>query len=159
MQLIITPAQPADIPGLQVVADASWRATYAHIFSPEFIDRWLQEAYGADALLNSIAREDSRFLVAKTGDQIVGYGQAGVGWGGQGYTLYRLYVDPVCWRQGIGGRLLTKLEGWLTARGATSYACFVHSRNEVGKAFYQRVGFVHNPAHDRDGEWCMRKTL
>jgi diamine N-acetyltransferase len=159
MQFIIEQAQTSDIPGLQAVADASWRATYAPIFSPEFIDRWLQEAYGADALRSSLASDDSLFLVAKTGEQIVGYGQAGVGRGAQGFVLYRLYVDPVYWRQGIGARLLTNLEEWLKTQGATGYSCFVHSQNEVGKAFYGKLRFVHDPAHDHDDEWFMWKLL
>jgi uncharacterized protein with von Willebrand factor type A (vWA) domain len=35
----------------------------------------------------------------------------------------------------------------------------VHSRNEIGKAFYVRQGFSHRPEQDADDEWYMEKTL
>jgi ribosomal protein S18 acetylase RimI-like enzyme len=139
----------------------SWRATYTHIFTSEFIDRFLAGAYSVEALQRSIASERSIFLVAKAGDQVVGFCQAGEGQEGHpsALALYRLYLLPAYWRQGIGGRLLAQAETWLKERGATGYSCYVHSQNEVGKAFYQKAGFVHDPAHDHDGEWYMWKDL
>lgn len=161
MEILIELAQTSDIPAIQAVAAASWHATYADIFTPAFIERFLAGAYSTDALQHSIANERSIFLVAKAEDQVIGYGQAGVGLRtqGDGFELYRLYVAPTHWRQGIGACLLSKIEHWLKVQGATGYGCHVHSQNEVGKAFYRKAGFVHKQVHDHDDEWYMEKEL
>lgn len=44
-------------------------------------------------------------------------------------------------------------------RGVGEYFGFVHRHNEVGKAFYLKQGFAHDPAHDREDEWCMIRRL
>jgi hypothetical protein len=54
---------------------------------------------------------------------------------------------------------LTQTEEWLMSRGVTGYSCFVHARNEIGKAFYQKMGFIHRPADDHDDEWSLWKQL
>jgi GNAT superfamily N-acetyltransferase len=160
MQLSIEIAQAGDIPALQEVAEASWRATYAHIFAPEFIDRYLANAYDAESLRQAMARADSHFLVARLDSYLVGYAQAGIGRAGPGsFELYRLYVAPAHWRQGIGAGLIAGIEAWLKRQGATRYSCYVHSQNDVGKAFYQKAGFIHHRADDHDGEWCMVKEI
>jgi ribosomal protein S18 acetylase RimI-like enzyme len=161
MQVVIQKAQETDIPTIQLTAAESWRATYAQIFTAAFIERFLADAYAAEALRRSVASEQSIFLVAKAGDQMVGYCQAGEGQERHGgaQALYRLYVLPAYWRQGIGARLLAQAETWLIERGATGYYCYVHGQNEVGKAFYRKADFVHDPAHDQDGEWYMWKEL
>jgi hypothetical protein len=51
----IEPAQVADIPAIQCVAAASWHATYGQIFSREFIERWMANAYSTEALQQAIA--------------------------------------------------------------------------------------------------------
>jgi GNAT superfamily N-acetyltransferase len=162
MKVTVRAAQQADGPVIQAVAAQSWRATYGQIYSQEYIDRFLAGAYGADALRRSIGDDRSLFLVAGDDDeQLVGFCQIGVGGDHQNCTptLHRLYVLPTHWRQGIGGALLAVAEDWLKQRGATGYNCFVHSQNEVGKVFYLKAGFVHNPAHDHDDEWYLWKEV
>jgi ribosomal protein S18 acetylase RimI-like enzyme/predicted nucleotidyltransferase len=154
--LIYERAQLADIPLIQTAADISWRITYEHIFAPEFIANFLQRAYSSESLRRSIESDRSVFLVAKDGNQVVGFCHAGEG--RNGAELFRLYVLPNHWRRGIGGRLLGIAEEWLIRRGVTDYFCYVHSQNEAGKAFYGKQGFVHRPERDREGEWRMRKV-
>jgi GNAT superfamily N-acetyltransferase len=158
MPVTIEPAQGVDIAGIQAVAAASWHATYGSIFTREFIERWLANAYDAEALQRAIGWDRSTFLVAKADDQVVGFCQAGKG-RDQGFLLYRLYLASTHWRQGIGSQLIGAAERWFQGRGATGYACYVHSQNEVGKAFYQKAGFIHEPAHDHDDEWYLWKSL
>jgi GNAT superfamily N-acetyltransferase len=158
MPFMIEPAQAADIPVIQTVASASWHATYGHIFTRDFIERWLANAYDADALQGAIAWDRSIFLVAKAADQVVGFCQVGER-SDQSFVLFRIYLAPTHWRQGLGGQLLAAAERWLRQQGATGYACYVHRQNEVGKAFYQKAGFVHDPPHDHEDEWYLWKSL
>jgi ribosomal protein S18 acetylase RimI-like enzyme len=64
-------------------------------------------------------------------------------------------------RQGIGTELIRRVEEELRAQSVSQYFCFVHSRNEIGKAFYLKHSFVHVPERDSPAEsdWCMEKTL
>lgn len=160
-ECLIEPAQVGDIAAIQVVAQQSWQATYGQIFSQEFIDGFLSRAYSTEALRRSLANARSLFLLAKAGEQVVGFGQLGEGESrhSRSMELYRLYVAPAHWRQGIGAALLAAAEDWLKQRGVTGYHCFVHSQNEVGKRFYLKRGFVHDPAYDRDDEWSMWKEV
>ena len=163
-------AQGEDIVALQVAAEASWRATYASIFTPDFITRFLARAYSVESLRRTIQSPNSCFLVVKCETAqckatVLGFGQVGSGQPRRDgkpvapAELYRLYVVPSQQRQGLGSRLLAELEAWLLAQGYDHYACYVHARNELGKAFYQRQGFVHTPASDFEDEWYMVKGL
>ncbi|MCZ7542156.1 MAG: GNAT family N-acetyltransferase [Anaerolineae bacterium] len=164
-ELTFAEASEADIPGIQRAAEASWRATYAGIFTPDFITDFLARAYATDRLRDAIRNLRAGglhwgFLVAKEGSQIVGFCHFGNR--GPGIELYRLYVVPERWRQGVGGRLLAMMEARLAAAGVAEYFCYVHSDNRIGQAFYYKWGFVHDAARDQHGshcEWFMVRRL
>lgn len=150
-------AQIADIAGIQRVAAECWHATYAHIFTAQFINDFLTDAYSTAGLTGAVQNEQAIFVVAKAGEQVIGYGHGGPG--RSAAMLYRLYLLPAYWRQGVGARLLGLVEAWFSERGVAGYFCHVHSQNEVGKAFYQKRGFVHIADQDQAGEWCLWKSL
>ncbi len=160
--VMILQATEADIPSIQAVAAESWQATYGHIFTPTFITDYLAAAYSAENLRRSLQSTRSIFLIAKADEQVVGYCQLGLGGQGRhenGSELYRIYLLPSYWGQGIGTHLLQQAEAWLRTQGETGYFCHVHGQNAVGKAFYLKAGFVHDSTGDAEGEWCMRKVL
>ncbi len=152
-----TLAQEADVEGIQHVASESWRATYRRIFTPEFISDFLASAYSTEGLSGSARNPDHIFLVAKDGPEVVGFCHYGVG--RQGPELFRMYVLPGYWRSGTGTGFLSLLEARLAGHGVAEYCCYVHSRNEIGKAFYHKWGFVHDSSRDREEEWCMVRRL
>ena len=45
------------------------------------------------------------------------------------------------------------------AQGLSTYFCFVHQDNELGKRFYLRNSFRHITEKDHDDEWYMEKAL
>jgi ribosomal-protein-alanine N-acetyltransferase len=155
--LRIEPAREADVPEVRRVATVSWRTTYRDIFTLEFVERFLDEAYSLESLRRSIAHPEQRFLVAKDGRWVVGF--CNYGPGAQGVQLYRVYVAPAYWRAGLGGRFIASMEDDLRRRGAAEYYCFVHEHNEIGKAFYLTHGFAHQAARDQSDEWCMVRRL
>ena len=77
----------------------------------------------------------------------------------QGIELFRIYLLPEFFGQGIGGLLLAKGEQYLSQQGLSSYFCFVHSANELGKRFYKKQGFHHVSERDENDEWFMEKQL
>ncbi len=155
-------ATEADVTGIQFTAEESWRATYKDIFTESFISTFLARAYSTENLKRSVNSQRTTFLVAKEDDfVVVGFCHFGPNISDDGIELYRLYVDPDYWRLGIGGRLLALMETHLREQGIDEYYCYVHGRNEVGKAFYVKSGFQHDPARDKpaDEEWYMVKRL
>jgi diamine N-acetyltransferase len=163
-EITIAIARPADVPGIHAAAEASWRATYKDIFPDEFITRFLENAYSLENLELAVNSPRTVFLAARNGDDVIGfchYGPSREHSDLYPIELYRIYVVPAFWRQGIGSRLLAEMEGRLTEQDVPSYYCHVHARNEIGKGFYLRHGFYHNSERNRTGdeEWCMVKSL
>ncbi|HEX8680721.1 MAG TPA: GNAT family N-acetyltransferase [Ardenticatenaceae bacterium] len=152
-------AEEGDIPSIQETARASWQATYSNIFPAEFITNFLSRHYSPESLRAVMRSSRSNFLVARAGARVIGFCNFGEAISGEGHQLYRLYLDPAYWRHGIGGKLLGMMEERLREQGVSAYFCYVHGENEVGKAFYVKQGFAHNPARDVDEEWFMRKEL
>ncbi len=153
-------ATAADISGIKATARASWYATYKDIFEGDFIADFLTNNYSTKNLLRSVQNESQGFPVAKADDTVVGFCHYGSAFGDrEGTMLYRMYIQPDYWRQGIGRRLMEMMEGRLKAQGVQAYFCYVHKDNVVGKGFYIKNGFDHDAAWDREGEWCMVKLL
>ncbi len=154
---IYAEASESDVELIQSAATESWHAAYKDIYPTEYISNFLQQAYSTEALLESISNPGSIFLVAKNRNQVIGFCHFDDM--GNGPELLRLYVIPSGWGAGIGTHLLHLIESSLIARGLSEYFCYVHSQNEIGKAFYHKMGFVHNPTHDTQEDWYMYKRL
>jgi RimJ/RimL family protein N-acetyltransferase len=141
MPTTVRDARPGDAERIAEVARASWRDTYRDIFEPAFIEDFLAANYSPAALVASAeqasVREDRQFLVAERDGEIVAYAHYGVG--EHGPELWRIYADPAHYGTGAGSALLDELESRLDV---DAYQLDVHSRNERGRAFYHRRGFV-----------------
>lgn len=156
-RIAIELARDADVPEIRRVATVSWRTTYRGIFTREFIDRFLDYAYSLDGLRRSVANPEGRFLVARDGRWVLGFCHYGPS--PQGVQLYRVYVVPAYWRAGLGGRFVASMDDDLRRRGVPEYYCHVHERNEIGRAFYLKHGFVHEASRDQTDEWCIVRRL
>ena len=154
-------AEPADAEAIARVARASWTDTYAGIFEADFIDRFLTENYAVESLRagaeRAAAHDDSHFLVAEREGEVIAFAQYGVGQ--RGPELFRIYADPAHYGTGAGSALLAELHARLAGRVA-SYVLDVHSRNERGRAFYDRNGFVVVGGGDTpDCDLTLQRTL
>lgn len=136
-------ARAEDAEAIARVAAASWRDTYRHIFDPAYIEDFLTTNYAPAALAaaaeRAAARDDTHFLVAERDGRVVAYAHFGTG--PRGPELWRIYADPAHYGTGAGSALLDELERRLIGR-VDAYVLDVHSRNERGRAFYARRGFV-----------------
>ncbi|MBA2632370.1 MAG: GNAT family N-acetyltransferase [Chloroflexi bacterium] len=154
-------ATPGDAAAIGRVARASWRETYRDILEPDFIDAFLARNYSETALAGAAeaaaAREGATFLVAERDFEVVGYLE--FGHGPRGPELFRVYADPAHYGTGVGSALLAELHRLLAGR-VTAYVLDVHSRNERGRAFYDRNGFVAVGGGDTpDCDLTLRRTL
>ncbi|MGH2417266.1 MAG: GNAT family N-acetyltransferase [Candidatus Limnocylindria bacterium] len=159
--LTVRDATPADAPAIARVARASWQDTYRDIFEPAFIEDFLARAYDEAALARTAERavesDDEHFLVAERDGEIVGY--LGFGVGPRGPELSRVYADPTQYGTGIGTALLEGLHRRIDGQ-VESYVLDVHSRNERGRAFYDRNGFVMvGGGATADCDLTLRRTL
>ena len=136
-------AAARDAESIARVARASGTETYRDIFEPAFIEDFLRTNYATDALAaqaeRAVPRDDAHFLVAERDGVIVAFAQYGLG--PRGPELFRIYADPSHFGAGAGFALLEELHQRLTGH-VDSYVVDVHSRNERGRAFYDRNGFV-----------------
>lgn len=155
--LAIGLAGDADVPDIRRVAAVSWRTAYHDIYARDFIDRFLDDAYSLDRLRRAVDDPTHRFLVAKDGRWVVGFCHYGPS--ARGVRLYRMYVAPAYGRAGLGGRFVALMDEELRRRDVSEYFCTVHERNEIGKAFYRKRGFVHETSRDEPDEWCMVRRL
>ena len=154
-------ASAADAEAIALVARASWTDTYRDIFEPEFIERFLEDAYGLESLAAAAERasgsEDEHFLVAERDGAVIAFAQFGEG--RRGPELFRIYADPAHYGTGAGSVLLGELHRRLAGRVA-GYVLDVHSRNKRGRAFYERNGFVVVGGGDTpDCDLTLRRTL
>jgi ribosomal protein S18 acetylase RimI-like enzyme len=153
--------EEADLGQVHAVALISWQWTYHGIFEPSFIEQYVRTHYHPDQLqpmLALIDRGDTFFEVALDGQEVVGFCQIGITPQGAA-RLFRIYLLPAYVGRGIGDTLLRRGEAWLRSKCVPEYGCYVHPANAVGKQFYERQGFLHQPERDQDGEWYLHKTL
>lgn len=158
---IVRHAREADADAIERVARASWTETYRDIFDRSFTEDFLERAYAPDALRAAIERSAAatlgEFLVAERDGEVVGYLQFGEG--PRGPELYRVYADPAHFGTGVGKALLDDLHRRIEGRVDT-YVLDVHSRNERGRAFYDRHGFVVvGGGATVDCDLTLRRTL
>jgi ribosomal protein S18 acetylase RimI-like enzyme len=149
-----------DAEAVHAVAMKAWRVTYRDIYDSAYIERYVNTNY-APQQLRSLARRVAQgeifFAVAENETGVIGF--CNIGQTQQGVELFRIYMLPEFVGQGIGGFLLSKGEQYLRKQGFSSYFCFVHSVNEVGKRFYEKQGFHHVAERDHNDEWFMEKQL
>jgi GNAT superfamily N-acetyltransferase len=132
-------AEESDVAAIADVARASWHAAYDDILGPETVDDTVDEWYDEQELLDAVG--GACFLVAETED-VIGFAHASELADKTGVAeLYRLYVDPEYWGNGVGSKLLSRVEDVLRERGVDRLQTIVIEANDVGRTFYEDRGF------------------
>jgi len=134
-------AIPEDAGRIQSVARETWHAAYDDILGSGTVDDTVDEWYALDRLREQVDDPEHAFYVAET-DGIAGFAharpdseRAGV------WALGRLYVRPDRWSEGIGTRLLARVEADARDAGADHLRLGVLTDNEIGVSFYESRGF------------------
>jgi ribosomal protein S18 acetylase RimI-like enzyme len=124
-------ATTADALAVETLRIRGWQAAYRGIVGDRFLDDLVIDAERRVAM---IASASSTTLVAEE-DGVLGMAVYGPARDGEdAVELYALYVDPDCWRSGVGTALLAACEGVTVL--------WVLEDNERAQAFYRGEGFV-----------------
>jgi diamine N-acetyltransferase len=139
----IRPVKMNDVQGIQGVAQQTWNHTYGTIYSKDFINTFLEQAYSKNNLEASVSRDEAReirkFMVAESESEIIGYAQLTETKNGEA-ELLRIYVLPAFQGSGIGKAFLNKLIE--TDNALTRVFAWVGKENKSGTFFYQSNGFL-----------------
>lgn len=150
----------ADFLSIHQVALASWHHAYGHLYDAAYIDSFVDEHYHPRKLARLLKQADTGetiFEAATLNDQVIGFFVIDAA--RPHAYMHRLYLLPAYIGKGVGRGLLERGEHLLRVRRVRRYSCFVHARNELGKAFYLRQGFRHVEASDTENDWYMEKSL
>jgi hypothetical protein len=75
----IRPVKMNDVQGIQRVAQLTWNHTYGTIYTDDFINSFLEQAYSNNSIEATISRDEKReirkFMVAESESGIIGYAQ------------------------------------------------------------------------------------
>jgi ribosomal protein S18 acetylase RimI-like enzyme len=130
-----------DVAAIQRVARESWHAAYDDILGAGTVESVVEDWYETERLRESIACEGGLFLVAVASEGIIGFAQTATSDDGPAW-LYRIYVRPDRWSEGVGSEMLDWIESWLRDTEADRLRLGVIADNEVGNAFYERRGYA-----------------
>ncbi len=142
----IRPILHADIPALLEVAVRAWEDTYPNIISRAQMEYMHALFNTPEALRRQIEEEKQDFLVAMSGNTLVGYA-AFLATGEGEFRLSKIYVAPEVKGQGLGKRLL---DAQIARHQPRVLRLFVNRLNFPAINFYFREGFVIEKVQDTD---------
>jgi GNAT superfamily N-acetyltransferase len=154
-------ATATDAGAIKRVARAAWHAAYDDVLGPDAVDETVDAWYDPDRLVADDVRDPDRpFVLAARDGDVVGFAEAaardrpsegandepsdesgGSVDGAPVWHLYRPYVHPTAWGEGVGTALLDRIEDALRRRGVDELRVFVLAANDVCVGFYESRGF------------------
>ncbi len=133
-------ASAKDIGRIQAIAKETWHSTYDASIPEDIQDHLLGVWYSTEGLRDSFQQENSRFLVAEIGNEVVGFAQFTFRPDGEA-QLGRIYVLPKYHGQGLGGLLLENGLEWLRQKKVERLLVIVSEDNKIARGFYESKGF------------------
>lgn len=135
--IVIRPAENKDLPAVQALVNASWRATYAGAIPDDRMAGILERRHALDLFGRQLASEGGIFLIAEDNGIIVGHAYAQQ----QSDDLYldRLHIAPHRKGQGIGSMLMDEI--FSAARDGRPVTVEIVEDNHAARGFYERFGF------------------
>jgi ribosomal protein S18 acetylase RimI-like enzyme len=147
-ELILRPANVADIPALSRLGIDSFVEKFGHMYRPEDLATFLGQTHSLAAVEAELAKPDRLYRLAERDGELVGYCKLGLTCGFPEYArgrnameLKQLYTAPASTGLGIGKALMDWATATLHERGADEIQLSVWSGNFGAQRFYSRFGF------------------
>lgn len=151
-ELLVRRAAVSDAAGIARVQVRAWQSAYRGQIPGRILDsldettraaRWLESIPQAGHVLHVAVHDDTvigfcSFIRSRDPDSNDGTGE-----------IAAVYVDPGRWRSGIGRALVEASLDEARTRGYREVTLWVLASNQLGRGFYERLGFAH------DGETKM----
>lgn len=148
MSLTLRPATPADVPALSRLGIDSFVAKFGHMYRPQDLADFLEEAHSEAAIAAEIANPDRLYRLAERDGKLLGYCKLGLKCGFPDHArganvleLKQLYTAPDALGGGVGSALMDWAMAEFAARGADEVQLSVWSGNDGAQRFYARYGF------------------
>ena len=148
--MILRVPDAADIPALARFARTSFVSKFGHLYQPEDLTAFLQEAFSEAAIAAELADPQRRYCLAvDEAGQLGGYCKIALDTGFPDHArgrapmeLKQLYTDPERTGQGIGALLMDWAMAQFRAEGGDEVHLSVWSENFGAQRFYARYGFT-----------------
>jgi ribosomal protein S18 acetylase RimI-like enzyme len=150
--MIVRRAKATDAPAIAAIHVHAWQTAYQGIVPSAFLDSLSIEEREGRWRANLELRT-SETWVAEENEEVVGWISAAGSRDPDSQPLtgevWAMYVDPSCWRQGLGRRLLREAEGYLVTCGFSEVTLWVLEENTRAIAFYESNGLVADPVSQK----------
>lgn len=146
-EVILRPADAADLPCLSALAMQVFFETYATSGISLALAREAEAHYSVDALTERLVEPGCRTTVAERSGHLIAFAEVVLGPGhelvppGPAAELRRLYVQSPFLRRGVGRRLLAHAETLATADDASALWLTTWVGNKRALAFYASQGY------------------
>ena len=158
---VIRRATPKDAEALCEIGRATFVETFGHLYPPDDLAQFLDEAYGLERTRADLADPNKASWIVEADGRPVGHALAGPcelphpEVGPHDGELKRLYLLRSYQGGGTGSRLLAQTLGWLEAQGFRRIWIGVWSENHGAQRLYANAGF------ERVGEYefAVGRTL
>lgn len=170
LSLTIRRATPADAETLSRLCARTFTETFGHLYSPEDLHAFLEDAYAVDRQRTILEHPDYAVWFLEHAGEPVGHAAAGPCGlphpevrEGDG-ELKRLYILREFQNGGWGARLFETALDWLERDGPRPLWIGVWSENHGAQRFYARYGFervgeyLFPVGKVRDREFILRRT-
>jgi len=109
-----------------------------------FLTPWSREAF-----VSELMQTYTVYIVARTGEKVVGFGGMHVVW--EDAHVTNVAVHPLYRGRGLGEQLMRELISRARERGANRMTLEVRVSNTAARALYHKLGFVTEPGAVRKG--------
>lgn len=131
--------RPEEAEALAALASLIWHRHYPGIISLAQIDYMLASRYHPPLIRQSLARGD-HWDVARDGETLLAFAHS-FNLEGGAVKLDKLYVHPHWQRQGLGARLLARIEARALNQGRSHLLLRVNRQNTQAINAYRKYGF------------------
>jgi len=138
----IAAATEADLSAVAELAGVVWREHYPGIITHGQIDYMLEHGYSHEVLMNFVAEAGAGLLLAYAGDRLIGFGAYRRVASADELKVEKLYVHQEAQGQGVGSRLIARIEEAALAQSLASLILNVNKHNVQAIRAYEKNGFV-----------------
>ncbi|PVX47395.1 ribosomal protein S18 acetylase RimI-like enzyme [Flavobacterium sp. 103] len=139
--ITISEASIVDYETIQNIAHQTWPIAYGEILSKAQLDYMLDAFYNEEALNDSVANKGHHFILAKEGEQTLGFASYEHYYNQKQQTkIHKIYILPQTQGKGIGKKLIDFIEKIAKENDSNALSLNVNRFNKA-LHFYRKLGF------------------